>query len=158
LQFFERGKRDHEGENQLLRTASSTDTNALRASYFVSHRIARTNKPFTIGEELILPACADMCREVLVESTAKKIAQVPLWVRTVARRIEDMAKDIEAQLLERIVKSPWFAIQCDESTDVEDKAVLLLFARYLHDEHSHEDILCTLLLQKTPQSQNYSSL
>ena len=51
-----------------------------------------------------------------------------------------MAEDIEAQLLERIVKSPWFAIHCDESTDVENKAVLLLFARYLHDEHSHEDI------------------
>jgi len=69
-----------------------------------------------------------------------------------------MAEDIEAQLLERIVKSPWFAIQCGESTDVENKAVLLLFARYLHDEHSHEDILCTLFLPKTPQPQNYLSL
>jgi len=43
LQFFERRKRDHEGEKRLLRAALSTDSNALRASYLVSHRIAKTN-------------------------------------------------------------------------------------------------------------------
>ena len=91
----------------------------------VSHRIAKTNKPFTIGEELIRPACTDICREILGEPAAKKIAQVPLSARTVATRIEDMAEDIKAQLIERIVKSLWFTIQCDESTDIENKAVLL---------------------------------
>ena len=59
-----------------------------------------------------------------------------------------MAEDIEAQLIERIVKSPWFAIQCDESTDIENKAVLLVFVRYLYEEDIHEDILCALLLPK----------
>ena len=71
-----------------------------RLPYLVSNRIARTKKPFTIREELILPACTDICREVLGESAAKKIAQVPLSARTVARRIEDMAKDIKTQLLD----------------------------------------------------------
>ena len=114
----------------------------------MSYRIAKTKKPFTIGKELILPACTDICRDVLGESAAKKIAQVPLSARTVARRIEDMAEDIETQLLVQIVKSPWFAIQCDESTDIENKAVLLVFVRYLHEEDIHEDILCALLLPK----------
>ena len=103
----------------------------------------RLRIPFTIREELILPACTDICREVLGESAAKKIAQVPLSARTVARRIEDMAEDIETQLLEQIVKLPWFAIQC-----IENKAVLLVFVRYLHEEDIHEDILCALLLPK----------
>ena len=77
----------------------------------MSHRIAKSNKPFTIGEKLILPACSDICREVLRGSAAKKIAQVSLSAHIVARRIEDMAEDIETQLLQRIVTSPWFAIQ-----------------------------------------------
>ena len=148
LEFFERRKRDHEGEKRLLKTVLSTNSNALRASYLVTHRIAKTNKPFAIGEELIRPACTDICREILGEPAAKKIAQVPLSARTVARRIEDMAEDIEAQLIERIVKSPWFTIQCDESTDIENKAVLLVFVRYLYEADIHEDILCALLLPK----------
>ena len=111
LEFFERRKRDHEGEKRLLKTVLSTNSNAPRASYLVSHRIAKTNKQFTIGEELIRPACTDIYREILGEPAAKKTAQVPLSARTVARRIVDMAEDIEAQLIERIVQSPWFAIQ-----------------------------------------------
>ena len=141
LEFFERRKRNYEGEKRLLKTALSTNSDVLRASYLVSYRIAKTKKPFTIGKELILPACTDIFREVLGESADKKIAQVPLSARTVARRIEDMAEDIETQLLEQIVKSPWFAIQCDESTDIENKAVLLVFVRYLHEEDIHADLL-----------------
>jgi len=91
-------------------------------------------------------AYTDICREVLGESATKQIAQVPLAARTVASRIKDLAEDIETQLLERIVKSTWFVIQCDESTDIENKAVLLVFVRYLYEEDIHEDILCTLLL------------
>jgi len=99
-----------------------------------------------------LPACIDICSEVLGESAAKKIAQVSLSARTVGRRIEDIAEDVETLLLERIVKSQWFAIQWNESTDIENKAVLLVFARYLHEEDVHEDILCTLFLPKKHHS------
>ena len=144
-----------------MKTVLSTNSDILRASYLVSYRnrIAKTKKPFTFGEELILLACTDICREVLGESAARKIAQVPFSARTVARRIEDMAEDIETQLLEQIVKSPWFAIQCDESTDIENKAVLLVFVRYLHEEDIHEDILCALLLPKnTTTSKLFKSL
>ena len=42
LEFFERRKRDHEGEKRLLKTVLSTNSNALRASYLVSHRFAKT--------------------------------------------------------------------------------------------------------------------
>ena len=55
LEFFERRKHDYEGEKRSLKTALSTNSDELRASYLVSYRIAKTKKPFTIGEELILP-------------------------------------------------------------------------------------------------------
>ena len=79
LGFFERRKRDREVKNRLLRTALSTNSNALRASYFVYRRIA--NKPLTNDRKLILPVCADICREVFGELAAKKITQVPLSAR-----------------------------------------------------------------------------
>ena len=112
----------------------------------MANRIAKAKKPFTIGEELILPAAKDICRELLGEAAVKKVAQVPLSASTVTRRIEDIAEDTETQLLERIKKSPWFAIQVDESTDIDNKAILLVYVRYLYQEDAHEDMLCALLL------------
>ena len=62
------------------------------------------------------------------------------------RRIEEIAEDIEAQLLERINTSPWYALQVDESTDIDNNAILLVYARYLHQEDMHEDLLYALSL------------
>ena len=44
LEFFERKKRDRECKKRLLKTALSTNSNAQRAPYLVSYRIAKTNK------------------------------------------------------------------------------------------------------------------
>ena len=48
--------------------------------------------------------------------------------------------------MERINKSPWYAIQVDESTDIDNKAILLVYVRYLYQEDVHEDMLCALSL------------
>lgn len=63
-QPFERKKWEHEEQSQLLRASTSTNQSALRASYLVAKHIAKAMKPFTIGEELILPATADICCEL----------------------------------------------------------------------------------------------
>ncbi|XP_076059502.1 protein FAM200A-like [Oratosquilla oratoria] len=62
------------------------------------------------------------------------------------RNIEEIAGDIETQLLERINTSPWYALQVDESTDIDNKAILLVYVRYLYQEDVHEDLLCALSL------------
>ena len=49
--------------------------------------VAKTIKPFTTGEELILPTRTDICREVFGELAAKKIAQARLSARIVTRRL-----------------------------------------------------------------------
>ena len=46
---------------------------------------------------------------------------------TITRRIDEIAEDTEAQLLEMIYESPCYAIQVDESTDVDIKATMLVF-------------------------------
>ena len=113
----------------------------------MAQSIAKANKAFITGEELILSASMDICREVLRKAATKKITQLSLSARTILRRIENVAGDIEAQLLEPIVKSAWFAIQCDELTDIDNKATLFVYMRYLYQEDIHEEILkCVLLL------------
>ena len=65
---------------------------------------------------------------------------------TITRRIDEIAEDTEAQLLEMIYESPCYAIQVDESTDVDIKATMLVFMWYTFQEDVHEDMLCALLL------------
>ena len=127
LEFFKRKKREHEEQKQFLMATTSSNVSALRASFLVANRIAKTKKPFTIGEEFILPSTKDICREVLGEAAVQKVSCVPLSASTISRRIDEMAEDIEAQLLERIKESPWYALQVDESTDVDNKATMLGF-------------------------------
>ena len=133
LEYFEIRKRGHEAQKKSLRATTSINVNALRASYLVANRIAKAKKPFTIGEDLILLSTKDICREMLGEDAVKKIAHVPLSASTVTRRIEEIAEDIDA-------------LQVDESTDIDKKAMLLVYVRYLYQEDVHEDLLCVLSL------------
>ena len=59
----------------------------------------------------------------------KKIIIVSLSATTITRRIDKIADDVKAQLLEGINESPWYANQADDSTDI-DKAILFVFMRY----------------------------
>ena len=118
----------------------------LRASFLVANCVAKAKNPFTIGEELTLPAAKDVCRELLGEAAVQKVARVPLLASTITRQIDEIAEDIEAQLLERINESLWYTIQFDKSTDVDDKATMLVLVGYIFQEDVHEDLLCALLL------------
>ena len=157
LEFFERRKRDREVEKRLLRTVVSTNLNALRC---LTASLRLISHLLLVKNQFYLHAL-DICGEVFGESVVKKILQVPLSARTVARQIEDMAEDIETQLLQLIVTSPWFAIQYDESNDIENKAMLLVFVRYLYifNLDIHDDMLCALLLSKnTTASKLFKSM
>ncbi len=119
----------------------------LEASYVVAKRIGKLGKPHTIAETLILPAFQDMCRIMIGDSAAAKLGAVPLSNDTVARRIEDMSNDIREQLIEFVKKSPYYALQLDESTDIAGQAQLLTYVRYLQDKAIEEDVLFCRTLQ-----------
>lgn len=51
---------------------------------------------------------------------------------TVIRRIEDIPEDM------------WYAIQVDEYTDIDNKAILLVYVQYIYQKDVHEDMLCAL--------------
>uniref|UniRef100_A0A8C4GRW1 Zinc finger BED domain-containing protein 5 n=1 Tax=Dicentrarchus labrax TaxID=13489 RepID=A0A8C4GRW1_DICLA len=81
------------------------------------------------------------------DSAAAKLNAVPLSNDTVARRISDMSNDIREQLISFIKKSPYYALQLDESTDIAGQAQLLTYVRYLRDKTIEEDVLFCRPLQ-----------
>ena len=83
------------------------------------------------------------CNEVLGQSAASKMKDIPLSNDTFERRISDTAEDTEMQLTEKIKKSKLFALKLDESTDIQNNSILLRYVRYTdHDESDmKEDIL-----------------
>ena len=76
--FFFFFKWDHEEQKQLLKAFTLWNVSALRASFLVVNRIAKSKKLFTIGEELILPAAKVICHELLGDAEIQKLTCVPL--------------------------------------------------------------------------------
>ena len=78
---------------------------------------------------------------------------MPLSASTVTGCNEEIAEDIDIQLMQRINTSLRHALQVDESTDIANKTILLDYARYLYQE----DFLCALLLPTNTMKQKCSS-
>ena len=62
--------------------------------------MAKTKKPFIIGEKLILPAAKDICCELLGETAVQKVACLPLSASIITRWIDEIAEDTKALIRE----------------------------------------------------------
>ena len=82
-----------------------------------------------------------MVEEVEGKEVAAKLKNIPLSDDTLKRRVYEMDENVEKQLISRINDSDYFSIQMDESTDVTNKALLLMFVRYCVNDSSFEDLL-----------------
>uniref|UniRef100_A0A8C3HM34 Zinc finger BED domain-containing protein 5 n=1 Tax=Chrysemys picta bellii TaxID=8478 RepID=A0A8C3HM34_CHRPI len=150
IRFFKR-KRDSLGNCKLsmIKIAKTDNKSATEASYQVSYRIALAGEAHTIGETLIKPCAKDIVMCMLSEQSGKKIDTVQLSNNTVARRIKDLADDIEKELVCRLKICRKYSLQLDESTDVSGLAVLLIFVRYKFNNIIEEDLLLCESLQNT---------
>jgi len=138
--YFKRKRTELLAVQNKIKTHIQTDNeNALRASYMVSYRIAQKGEAHTIAETLIKPCLIDIATCMLDEKSAKQLSTIPLSNNTVARRIADLATNVEKTLVS-IIKYRKFALQMDESTDVAGLAILLVFVRY-ENMHSFEEAL-----------------
>ena len=100
------------------------NTKAFRASYKVALRIAKAQKPYSIGETLMKCCIQDVCLEVLGEAAA---AKVPLSNDIIARRTADLADNMEIQLIDQIKLAKYYSLQLDESTDIGNMAILMVY-------------------------------
>ncbi|KFD53957.1 hypothetical protein M513_05224 [Trichuris suis] len=94
-----------------MASESKLHYDGLLASYRIALMIiAKSGKPYSIGEDLILPATAEILETVLHQPAPTIISKIPLSRRTVQRRIDAVAQDIEATL-SGILKNTEFALQ-----------------------------------------------
>ena len=73
--------------------------------------------------------------------------------------VEDMSNNIKEQLISRVLKSQYYSLQLDESTDVSNNANLLAFIRYEFDNKKQEDLLfCHSLPTRTTAKVMFNNL
>jgi hypothetical protein len=130
----------------IFSNVGSATKKALETSYIVSLHIAKSVKPHSIGETLILPAAEDIVKTMFGEKLSKDIHLIPLSDDTVTRRINDMAKNIESELINRIKESLFYSLQIDETTDVSNNGQLICYVRYEINNDIHEDMLFSKIL------------
>ncbi|XP_075696915.1 protein FAM200C-like [Rhinoderma darwinii] len=131
----------------------------LTASYEVAYLIAKQGKPHTIGETLIKPAVLKMANIMLGKAAEVKLSLIPLSNDTISDRIEDMSKDILAQVVAYLISSPAkFSLQLDETTDFSNLSQLAVFVRYVKDDVIKEDFLFCKPLTTTTKAADVKKL
>lgn len=146
IEYFERIRNDMRKQVITMKKMTIEDKSLLKASYLVALQIAKNKKPYTIGEDLIKPCMLQAGEVVLGKQAVKKLKEIPMSANTIKRRIEEMADDIENQVITMVKNSPFYSIQLDESTDVSNKALLLCFVRVEYGGGLQEELLCSLNL------------
>ncbi|XP_067139345.1 zinc finger BED domain-containing protein 5-like [Centruroides vittatus] len=96
---FERKLHTLRNQQTSICKLSHTDKSVLEASYLVALRVAKTSKPHTIAENLILPAEIDMVSVLIGVEEAKKLKNISFSNDTISRRIDDMSKRVQVNFL-----------------------------------------------------------
>jgi len=159
IEFFKAKKIEYLKQKECIKKTVKTVDNSIRASYLVSLRIAQNKKPHTIGENLIIPAVMDICNLMFGEDFAKKVQSIPLSNTTVKRRIDEMADNVENQLIKKIKSSDYYSIQIDETTDISKCAQLLTYVRFIDNNQMKEEMLfCRELESNTTGEEIFNCL
>uniref|UniRef100_K7F938 Uncharacterized protein n=1 Tax=Pelodiscus sinensis TaxID=13735 RepID=K7F938_PELSI len=137
-----------------IRAFYNKTSNAVCTSYIVACKVAQAKKPHTLVEQLVLPCAKEMVRFVLDEEAARKLNDISVSNDTVLRLINNISE----QVVDEIKKSPLFAIQLDESTDVAFCSQLLVFARYIVEGDFKDKFLFCKTLDTTTKAQDVTEI
>ncbi|XP_045105664.1 uncharacterized protein LOC123501141 [Portunus trituberculatus] len=138
-----------------LQKATTTSDKVLKASLAVSLLTPKAKEPFSIAEELILPAVGMMAEIMLNQKTADQLKTPPLSHQTVSRRGSEINADIQDQVVNKLKASQSFSLQVEESTDISGQAQLVSFVRYIDEDDIKEH---RILVPKTMSSQLHEIL
>jgi hypothetical protein len=87
---------------------------------------------------------------VNVQRKGHQIDMIHLTNDALSRSIKDISSDVESTVVQRVRICPYGALQLDESTDVSDRYVLSVFARYTDEDTGQEEILfCRSFKERT---------
>uniref|UniRef100_K7F6T1 Uncharacterized protein n=1 Tax=Pelodiscus sinensis TaxID=13735 RepID=K7F6T1_PELSI len=157
IDFFKR-KEELKAQKKLIQIMGTGNEAAFKASFLISLHIAKSKKNFTIGEDLIMPCILDASHAILGDEVAKKLKTIPLSNAIISNRIIMMSEDINQQLKK---KSKMYAVQVDESTDIVNKVMLLIYVQYVdwdEEEIKEEFMSCLELKKQTIGTEIFSAL
>ena len=124
----------------MLNSKASKVKDGLLASYEISKIIAKAGKPHYIGETVILLSFSVVISSVMKQNANVVTNSIPLSNSSLSRRIDEMAEDVEKQLIAKL-KVKQFALQLDESILRDNEAILFAHVRYKDDEGPREEVL-----------------
>ena len=87
----------------------SLSAEVAEASFEIALMIAQAKNPYDIGETLIKPCMLKATSLVFGETNSKKLAKISPSNSTAKTRIDELANDIESQVLQKMQASPFFA-------------------------------------------------
>ena len=122
---------------RILQRYTEVNEKPWYVSYLISLRIAKANKPHTIGKTLVLPAIKDTVKVFFGDKSRKEIESIFISNNTIARRIDEISQWVE----NRVIESPFFSLQLDESTELQRLCQLLVFVRYIWNSEPHQDMV-----------------
>jgi len=115
--------------------------------------IAKNKKAHTIGESLLKASILVAANIILGGVRVDRSYQKSLSDNTVKRRIDELAEDIKTQVVKKVKDSPFFSIQCDETTDLAQNCQLIVYCRFVDDGTLKEEMLfCECLTTTTKAS------
>ena len=126
----------------------------VEASFVITRMIAQAKKPRNIGETLIKPCMIKAASLILGVASSNKLAKISLSDSTIKTPVVELANDIEFQVLKKLKASPYFAIQCDEITDVAKLSQLLVYVRYVESTCVEEEVLFCRPLETTDKAED----
>lgn len=135
-----------QSQRTLFKKLSASRDTATKTSYVISHKIARRSKPFSDGE--FIKECLVDSAELICPEKKSAFEKIPLSRRTVTRRVEDIAENLEFQLTNRAVTFSFFTLALDESCDVHDTAQLLIFLRGITEDFKVTEELAAMQSMK----------
>ncbi|XP_012559078.2 general transcription factor II-I repeat domain-containing protein 2A-like [Hydra vulgaris] len=122
-------KKNFIGQQSIMKSKVISSYSATKISFLIAENIAKSGQPFSTGD-LIKNSIKQFCNEVC----PKKIQfaeDLSLSHQTIARRVEDLSKNIELALKEKLCKCEAYSLALDESTDRSDTAQLAIFIRFI---------------------------
>ena len=151
VEYFKKLRDDFQARktvSQVFNNKVSKMSDGFLASYEISKIIAKAGKPHNIGETVILPAVSAIISSVMKQNASEITNSIPLSNSSVSRRIDEMAEDVEKQLIAHLqVKQ--FALQLDESTLRDNEAILLAYVRFYNEGPKEEMLFARSLMTDT---------
>jgi hypothetical protein len=111
------------GQQNIFNVKCIRNESGVRASSVVAEIIAKTGRPFT-NSEFVLVVTEEVCPD-----KKKVFEDISLSAHTCARHTEELGVNLFKQLKIRAKSFDCYALIMDESNDITDTAQLLIFIR-----------------------------